>query len=315
MKKIAKLLKESENIAIISHKNPDGDAIGSQLGLALALEKEGKKVSCYNEGEIPDYLFFLPGSEKIKIYNNEDLMDHIVVYVDCAVGARTGIPLSEGITVNIDHHVSNDNFAKFNLVDTKAASTGEIIFNLLLEMKIELDRDIATSLYTAVSTDTGSFMYSNTTENTHLIAAELIKSGADTKGLRENFYEGVSLKRFKLTKYAYQEVKFDCNNLLAWVKIPLKLIVELGAKEEETEGVVGHLRNIKDVEIALLLKEREGGIVKGSLRSKNLINVSNVAEVFGGGGHKRAAGFEIFGTLEEVEEKVISVIKKELENV
>lgn len=315
MKKIAEIIKKAEKVSIISHKDPDGDAVGSQLGLALALEKEGKEVYSYNVGEIPEYLFFLPGSRTVKIYNGEDLSDSLVIFVDCADRNRPGIQLPEGMTINIDHHVSNDNFAKYNYIETKAASTGEIIYKLLREMGIELDKDIATCLYTAVSTDTGSFMYSNTTADTHLIAADLINNGADTDGLRENFFEGVSFKRFKLTKYAYQEVNFACDNLLAWIKIPYSFIGEIGAKEEETEGVVGHIRNIKDVEVALLLKEREDGKIKGSLRSKKMVDVSKIAEIFGGGGHKRAAGFELSGSLEEAEEIVISALKKELKNV
>jgi len=315
MKKIAEIIKKAEKVSIISHKDPDGDAVGSQLGLALALEKEGKEVYSYNVGEIPEYLFFLPGSRTVKIYNGEDISDSLVIFVDCADRNRPGIQLPEGMTINIDHHVSNDNFAKYNYIETKAASTGEIIYKLLREMGIELDKDIATCLYTAVSTDTGSFMYSNTTADTHLIAADLINNGADTDGLRENFFEGVSFKRFKLTKYAYQEVNFACDNLLAWIKIPYSFIGEIGAKEEETEGVVGHIRNIKDVEVALLLKEREDGKIKGSLRSKKMVDVSKIAEIFGGGGHKRAAGFELSGSLEEAEEIVISALKKELKNV
>jgi phosphoesterase RecJ-like protein len=224
MKKIAEIIKHAEKISVISHKDPDGDAVGSQLGLALALEKEGKEVYSYNVGEVPEYLFFLPGSGTVKIYNGEDLSDSLVIFVDCADRNRPGIQLPEGITINIDHHVSNDNFAMYNYIDTKSASTGEIIYKLIREMGIELDKNIATCLYTAVSTDTGSFMYSNTTADTHLIAADLINNGADTDGLRENFFEGVSLKRFKLTKYAYQEVNFACDNLLAWIKIPYSIL-------------------------------------------------------------------------------------------
>ena len=315
MNKIAEVLKDNNKITIISHKDPDGDAVGSQLGLALALEKEGKNVTCYNVSEIPDYLFFLPGSEKIKLYEGQDLSDQVVVFVDCADGKRPGLPIKGKVTVNIDHHVSNDFFADYNLIDTEAASTGEIIYRLLIEMGCSPDKDSATALYTAVSTDTGSFMYSNTTAETHMIAADLIIRGADTDGLRENFFEGVSLKRFKLTKFAYQETHLDCDNLMAWVNIPYSLISELGAKDEETEGVVGHLRNIKDVEVALLLKEREDGKIKGSLRSKKLLDVSKIAENFGGGGHKRAAGFEFSGTMAEAEEAVTTLIKKELKNV
>ena len=158
--------------------------------------------------------------KKIRTYEGQDLSEHVVIYVDCADSKRSGIPISKGITINLDHHVSNDNFADYNYVDIKAASTGEIVYKLLHEMGLPLDEEAATCLYTAVSTDTGSFMYSNTSAETHLIAADLIEKGADTAALRENFYEGVSLKRFQLTKYAYQEVNFACDNLLAWVKIP-----------------------------------------------------------------------------------------------
>lgn len=315
MKKIAEILKEAKEISIISHVDPDGDAIGSQLALAHLLERENKKITCFNAGMIPDYLFFLPGSEKIKIYSGQDLSKQVVIYVDCADGRRAGIPISSGVTINLDHHVSNDFFADYNYVDIKAASTGEIVYKLFEEMNLTLEKDSSTCLYTAVSTDTGSFMFSNTTAKTHLIAADLIVKGADTAGLRENFYEGVSFKRFQLCRYAYQEVNFACDNLLAWVKIPYVIISELGAKEEDTEGVAGNLRNIKDVEVALLLKEREDGKIKASLRSKKRVDVSKIARIFDGGGHKRAAGFELTGTIEEVEEKVITEIKKELKNV
>jgi len=314
MKKIVDLIRNAKEVSIISHIDPDGDALGSQLALAHLLEKDGKKINCFNAGEIPEYLFFLPGSEKIRIYEGQDLSEHVVIYVDCADGRRSGIPISKGITINLDHHVSNDEFADYNYIDTKAASTGEIVYKLLSEMGLPLDKDAATCLYTAVSTDTGSFMYSNTSAETHLIAADLIEKGADTAALRENFYEGISLKRFQLTKYAYQEVNFACDNLLAWVKIPYIILNKLGAKEEDTEGVTGNLRNIKDVEVALLLKERVDGKIKGSLRSKTRIDVSKIARIFDGGGHKRAAGFELSGTLEEVEKKVITEIKKELED-
>lgn len=315
MKKIADIIKNAEKVTIISHKDPDGDALGSQLALGHLLGKKNKLITCINLGDIPDYLSFLPGSEKIQPYRWQDLSDQLVIYVDCADGNRPGFPISSGVTINLDHHLSNDLFATYNYVDAKAASTGEIIYKLLLEMGLSLDKKAATCLYTAVSTDTGSFMYSNTSANTHLIAADLIEKGADTAALRENFYEGVSLKRFQLTKYAYQEVNFACDNLLAWVKIPYVILEGLNAKEEDTEGVAGNLRNIKDVEVSLLLKEREDGKIKGSLRSKKTIDVSKIAKIFDGGGHKRAAGFESTESLEEVEKKIISEIKKEFKNV
>ncbi len=315
MNKVAGILKEAEKVSIISHVDPDGDAIGSQLALARVLEKEGKEVACYNVSEIPEYLFFLADIDKIKPYEDQDLSDQILVFVDCADKKRTGMNLNGNISINIDHHVSNDLFADYNLIVTKAASTGEIVYQLIKEMGLEPDKEAATALYTAVSTDTGSFMYANTSADSHRIAADLIEAGADTAALRENFFEGVSLRRFQLTRYAYQEVKFDCDNKLAWVKIPYSLIRDLDAKEEDTEGVVGHLRNIKDVEVALLLKEREDGKIKGSLRAKDLVDVSKIARSFGGGGHRRASGFELEYSLDQAEEKLIKVIKEDLKNV
>lgn len=315
MNKVAGILKEAEKVSIISHVDPDGDAIGSQLALARVLEKEGKEVACYNVSEIPEYLFFLADIDKIKPYEDQDLSDQILVFVDCADKKRTGMNLNGNISINIDHHVGNDLFADYNLIVTKAASTGEIVYQLIKEMGLEPDKEAATALYTAVSTDTGSFMYANTSADSHRIAADLIEAGADTAALRENFFEGVSLRRFQLTRYAYQEVKFDCDNKLAWVKIPYSLIRDLDAKEEDTEGVVGHLRNIKDVEVALLLKEREDGKIKGSLRAKDLVDVSKIARSFGGGGHRRASGFELEYSLDQAEEKLIKVIKEDLKNV
>ena len=315
MKRIIDIIKNAERIAIISHRDPDGDALGSQLALGLALESLGKKVICLNYGEVPEYLAFLPGSERIITYNGEDLSGFLAVYVDCADLSRTGLPAFSAEDINIDHHISNDHFAEHNLIDVKAAATGEIIYKLLLEMGIPVNPDIATNIYTALSTDTGSFLFSNTTPETHRIASELMEQGADTDSLRENFFEGISFKRFELTRYAYKAINFALDNQLAWIKIPCAELVKIGAKEEDTEGLVNHLRNIKDVEVAMILKERGNGKVKGSLRSKKLIDVSDLASRFGGGGHKRAAGFEIEGTLEEAEARIIAEIKKEFENV
>lgn len=315
MNKIAGVLKEAEKVTIVSHVDPDGDAIGSQLALARVLEKEGKEVTCYNVSEIPEYLLFLADVKKVQLYKGQDLSDQILVFVDCADKKRTGIEINGKYSINIDHHVSNDLFADYNLIVTQAASTGEIIYHLIKTMGLEVDKESATALYTAVSTDTGSFMYANTSADSHRIAADLIEAGADTGALRENFFEGVTLRRFQLTRYAYQEVKFDCDNKLAWVKIPYSITKELAAKEEDTEGVVGHLRNIKDVEVALLLKEREDGKIKGSLRAKNLVDVSKIARIFGGGGHRRASGFEIEDSLDQAEEKLIKAIKEDLKNV
>ena len=314
MNQILNVLEESDEIAIVSHKDPDGDAIGSQLGLGLALEKAGKKVTYYNLGEIPDYLAFLPMSEKMEIYMGQDLSKITVVYVDCADGTRPGFPISEGITINIDHHISNDFFATYNLVDTKASATGEIIYDILQVLKIELDSNIATAIYTAISTDTGSFIYSNTTERTHRIAADLLRSGADIDGLRNNFFEGVSMDRFKMTQFAYQNIRFESNHQIAAVIMPKTIYTEMGIKEEDTEGIVSHLRNIKDVEVAIILKEKNNnGTIKGSLRSKQIVDVSKIASLFGGGGHARAAGFETNGKSEEVLLTLYKEIIKELQ--
>lgn len=313
--KIAGILMEEKKIAIISHLDPDGDALGSQLALARILEKEGKEVLCFNASEIPEYLFFLAGIENIQPYQGQDLSDHVLVYVDCADSKRTGMEVQGKISINIDHHVSNDLFADYNLIIVKAAATGEIVYQLIRDMGLEIDQETATALYTALSTDTGSFMFANTRAESHRIAADLIERGADVGALRENFFEGVTLRRFKMTRYAYQEAKFACDNKLAWVKLPYDLIKELDAREEDSEGVAGHLRNIKDVEVALLLKEREDGKIKGSLRGKDLIDVSKIARTFGGGGHRRASGFEVEMSLDQAEEELIKAIKEELKNV
>lgn len=312
MDQIIKVLQDSGEIKIVSHKDPDGDAVGSQLGLGLALEKAGKKVRYYNLGVVPEYLNFLPGSEKIEIYQGQDLGNQVVVFVDCADANRPGLPIPDGITINIDHHISNDMFGMYNLVQTEAAATGEIIFDIIKQLGTELDKDIATSLYTAISTDTGSFMYSNTSVKTHQIAAELLSFGADVDGLRNNYFEGVSLKRFMVTKFAYQNILFEAGHKIAAVILPKTMFTEDGVTEEDTEGIVSHLRSIKDVEIAIILKEKGNGSIKGSLRSKEKVDVSKLAGLFGGGGHARAAGFETEGQSESVLSFLMSEVKKEL---
>lgn len=316
MKEISSLLKETKHVVIISHKDPDGDALGSQFGLGLALEENGKTVRYLNLGEVPSFLSFLPGTEKLEQYQGQQLeKDALLIYVDCADSHRAGFPILPGITVNIDHHVSNDFFATYNLVDTAAAATGEIIYYLLQDAGYPISPSVATNLYTALSMDTGSFLYSNTTAQTHRIAADLIAAGADTGAIRDNVFEGMSLKRFELLRYAYREIRLGANNRIASVALPFSVIQSLEAKNEDTDGLVSHLRNIKDVEVAILLKEREDGRVKGSLRSKSIVDVSAFAGRFGGGGHKRAAGFETDLSLEEIQNRILAEMEKELSHV
>lgn len=315
MKKIIEVIKKYNKIAIFSHKNPDGDTLGSQLSLGLALKKLGKEVIYYNVDPIPEYYFFLTDIDKIEPLEERMDEDCLAIYVDCADGNRVGYPMFGRETINLDHHVSNDNFADYNYVDFKAAAAGEIIYELIRNLGVDFDRNIATNIYTAISTDTGSFLYSNTTERTHMIGAEMIKYGANTAALRENFFEGISFERFSLIRYSYSNVKFAADHKIAWVTIPRKVILDINAKEEDTEGVISHLKNIKGVEVAFLLREKEDGELKASLRSKSIVDVSEIASVFSGGGHKRAAGFELNLPIEDGEKIVLEEIKKGFKNV
>lgn len=309
--KIKEVISKNKDITILSHLHPDGDALGSQLALALGLEQLGKNVTMFNKDPIPDSYHFLKNWQFIKPLEENAPNSPVVICVDCASWARVGynnqqIIGNDAVVINLDHHISNTNFGNLNWVQPNAAATCELIYDLLGLLQVKIDKSIATCLYTGISTDTGSFIYENTSATTHMIVSDLITRGADVNLLRRNYYENINLSKMKLLKFSLNNLGFTTQNQIAWVALDRNVIDSVKATDNDAEGLINYLKNICGVEIAIIFREITSTKIKISFRSKNRADVNNLAALFGGGGHPRAAGCIIEGNLEQV---VLNVIK------
>lgn len=314
MENAIKMIKKSNSIYVASHINPDGDNVGSTLALVMALKKMNKDVTPLLTGEIPSDYKFLPKIDLYEDYSGDLHPIDLFIAVDSADADRLGInkPLldvSKNI-LNIDHHISNTNFGMINLVDDKASATGELIYHLIKAMGIEIDIDIATCLYTAISTDTGSFIYDNVTDQTHEIIADLIRVGIDKSDINIQLYGSRSMEKTKLFIKSLSTLKLFNDNKIAIVQVSQKMLEDTGTTLDDTEGIISFVREIESVEVACILKESEELKTKISMRSKKYINVSDIAANFNGGGHIRAAGGTIYANIKEAEPIVVNKIKE-----
>lgn len=316
LNKIANVIAVSGNIAILPHVAADGDALGSSFALALALSGLGKKVSVFLEEDIPYIYSFLPGSSLSEVYTKMTGHYDTVLALDCGdlgrLGNRKEIFDSAGMTVNIDHHPTNTGFAIHNYLDTGSSATAEIIYRLLGILGVKTGNEIATCLYVAIATDTGCFRYSNTTPLTHIIAAELIKSGVDVADISERVFDTSSYEKVKLTGEAIRSLELYEDGKIAMMAVSNELIKKTGAKEEDCDGIINTARNIRGVIVAAMLREWENGDVKVNLRSNSQVDVSAIASMYSGGGHKKAAGYTTSGTLEQAKNKLLADIRDAL---
>lgn len=303
LSKVAEKLKEARDIVILPHINADGDALGAALGLALALKSMGKDVDVLVEEEVPSNLDFLPGQELIK--TNPQKRYHVALNIDngdiTRLGLREPYFHKSDIKLSIDHHATNKVEADYSYIDIKASATGEIVYDLILTyLKGSLSKDIALCLYTAIVTDTGGFRYTNTTPRTLEIGAELLKYDIDFPYVIKKVFDMVSHTKLFLMKQTMNSLRLLEDGKLAISYITYDDIKDVSAQNDDFEGLVNIGRNIMGVEVSLFLRENPEGQFRGNLRSNTYVDVSKVAEKFGGGGHKRAAGFNITGPLEEV---------------
>lgn len=313
---IALILKDAQNLAILPHIDADGDAIGSSLALALSLKGTGKKVKVLMEEEVPVVYSFLPGLALAEVYTSDYTAYDVVVALDTGdlgrMGYRKEVFEKGEKTVNIDHHSTNSEFADYNFVQTSSAAVGEIIYQLLGLLKLELNRDTATCLYTAITTDTGGFRYSNTTPLTHQIAADLISHGAVVADISQKVFETVSFGKVKLMGLAISTLELLENGKVSAIYITPGMMKEAGAREEDCEGIVNLGRSIRGVQVALMMRQWEDNEVKVNLRSNGSFDVASLASMYGGGGHKKAAGCIVKGSLEDVRKKLLSDIRDKL---
>jgi phosphoesterase RecJ-like protein len=316
---IGRLLRERQRFAVMSHVRPDGDALGSQLALALSLQQLGKEVRVWNEEGMLEKYSFLPRAELVTKPPSIPEDFDCAIALDTAIQSRLGTALaavrSAKIWINIDHHLSNPGYGDVVDVDPDAPATAEIIFRLIKSQNLPFNRDIAENLYAAISTDTGSFQYPKTSARTFEIAAELIRAGLDVGRLNQQLYENYPRRRLELLRELLRTMRFEHRGRVASVSLSLKTAAELGVLPEDNEGLIDHLRAIRGVIVAVFFEELNDGKVRVSMRSKDdAVDVCAICKKFGGGGHTLAAGARVRGTLAEVEEKVLEEIGDVIES-
>ncbi|MGH7952476.1 MAG: DHH family phosphoesterase [Limisphaerales bacterium] len=316
--RILEIIRAHKTFCIVGHVRPDGDCVGSQLGLALALRNDGKKVVCWNEDSIPQKYKFLNTDGLFQKPGRGEKFD-CVVATDCASFQRLG-KVGEHIAdrkmfINIDHHESNTRYADVNWISAREPSCGELIFRLLKVARWPITKPIADLLFTAISTDTGSFQYSTTRPGTFHTSAELVTRGANLAKICDEVYQSYPLSRARLLQHVYSTFRLAENNRVAWFWLKQKDFARTGAESNDTEGLIDHIRAIEPVVVACVFEEIEPEVTRISLRSKSdKINVNEIAAQFGGGGHSAAAGARIIGKPLFVQRKVIAAIKRALES-
>ena len=307
---IGRALREHQTFAVLSHVRPDGDALGSQLALGVSLRQLGKNVRIWNEEGMVDKYSFLPCANLLTRPPAQPENVDVAVALDTAIQNRLGTTVaaikSAKLWINIDHHPSNPGYGDIVYIDPKSPATGQILFELMTNQRLPIDSAIAENLYVAISTDTGSFQYPNTTARTFEIAAELVRAGVDVGRVSQLTYENYPRRRVELLRDLLGTMRFDAKDRVASFSLSMATAKKLGVLPEDNEGLIDHLRAIRGVIVAVFFEELPDGKVRVSMRSKSeKVNVCAICEKFGGGGHVLAAGARVKGTLAEVEEKIL----------
>ncbi len=315
MDEVLSLLKQAQRIFMVTHVAPDGDAVGSMLGLGWALRGLGKEcVMCCGD-RVPTTYSYLPGADSIQAQGPKGTEDLIVVLdssdLDRLGEVGSSRAFSEVPTLNVDHHVTNKGFGTCNLVDEKAAATAELVWDIISGLGVDVNRDIATCLLTAIVGDTRGFCTVNTTPRTLRIAAELVQAGAPLAAISSYLFNNRSLAYVRLWGKALEGVRN--RDGVIWTEITQEMREEAGASEEEGSGVVSFLLGLDGTAVALVFKERDDDLVEVSLRAKPEFDVSRIAARFGGGGHPQASGLVMAGGVQAVRDRVLSAIGETLE--
>jgi phosphoesterase RecJ-like protein len=317
--RILEVVRRAKTLCVVGHVRPDGDCVGSQLGLTLALRNEGKKVVCWNEDPIPDKYRFLDRDGTLQKPKPGRKFD-CVIAVDCASFERLGKVgprvVDHKHLINIDHHQSNTRYGNLNWVSAREPSTGELIYRLLKTARWPITPRIADCLFTAVSTDTGSFEYPTTRPGTFHVAGELVSRGANLARICDEVYQSYPLSRIRLLKHVYSRFRLTGDNKIAYLWLRKADFSRAGSDSDETEGLIDHIRAIEPVVVACVFEEIEPELTRISLRSKSAkVNVNEIASQFGGGGHSAAAGARVPGRPLSVQRKVIAAIARALNSI
>lgn len=315
---IAEILKTRNRFVVMSHARPDGDALGCTLAMALCLRQLGKDVTAWNEDGVPVKFHYLPEHALVTRPPAEPQRFEVAVVLDNAVKNRAGKAIEAvahaDVWINLDHHITNEHYGDLNFIDPLAPATGQILFELIRGHDLPLTYAMADNLFAAISTDTGSFQYPSTTARTYEIAAELIRAGVNVGELSQKMYESYPRRRLELLRALLNVLRFSSRDRVASFALSAETVRTVGSVPEDTEGLIDTIRAIDGVTAAAFFEELGDGRVRVSLRSKSpKIDVSKVCGLFGGGGHKLAAGARVSGTLAEVQEKVLQAIDHEFD--
>lgn len=306
-------IREARSIVMACHVNPDGDALGSMLGLALALEPLGKDLTIISADGIPEIYRFLPRVDLVRTTSDTEAFD-LAIVLDSGdlkrVGAET-VPIVRRAAkmIDIDHHASGV-FGDIAVLATSSASTSEIVYDLLIHMGLPITPEIAICLFTGVITDTGSFRFQNVTPPTFRIAADLIEYGAPPAFVSENVFDNRSLAATRLLGAALSTLRYTPDEKVIWAVVKNEDFERFGGTDQDTEGIVNFVRGVRGADVGVLFRELPDGSVRTSLRSREHVNVAEIAQQFGGGGHKMAAGCTLPGPLAAAERTLIEAVVK-----
>lgn len=311
---LLKKIRLGNRFLLTSHINPDGDALGSELGLARLLRSMGKGAVVWNRDPIPTIYRPLPGSERVHTGEEPpagfpDRFDAIVV-LECPSPDRTGLEqhLSARPVINIDHHLGNQLYGSVNWVDSAAPAVGEMIYRLAQGLKLTLDPETASCLYLTLVTDTGGFRFSNATPAAFEAAAALVRDGAHPEQVSQWLYESQPLPVVRLVGEMIQTLQIHEDGRVATARLTPEMFARVGASPGDSEGLIDYPRSIAGVEAVALIRQREDGTHKVSLRSRGEVDVEKIARHHGGGGHRNAAGFVLEGEGEEARQRVAQAL-------
>jgi phosphoesterase RecJ-like protein len=313
LSQVVQLIEQNQRFMITSHIRPDGDGLGSGLALYWMIRSLGKDADVILRDRVPPGYTVLPGSDLVMVRDDVTESYDAAFIIECSDVDRPGLPsLKNQLVVNIDHHSTTMPFGDVNWIDPTAAAVGEMIYNLSKALGIEVTKEIAECIYTALLTDTGSFHFSNTTERTLKIASELVRRGVEPARISQALFYSYSFSKIKLLGLVLSRIQRDESGRIAWIMMDREIMYEADACEEDADGIVNHALSVGEVEAVAFFKELSPDVYRVSLRSKGKNNVAKVAEMFGGGGHRNAAGCRIEGDFKEVRRRVIEGLQNAL---
>lgn len=310
LEKVKDILKNKDNFYILTHQYPDGDTLGSSYALCMALQKMGKKAKVLSDPFPEKYNILCKGVKE------EQFLPEYIISVDVADSQILAYSLKEyanKIDLRIDHHALGKNFAKLEYVESSSAATAEIIYNLIKMLGVKIDKNIATCIYTGISTDTGCFKYSNATPRSYRIAADMLETGIDANNINRIMFDTKSRSRLEIERMVLDNIEFYCNSKCAIIYVTLDMIKKANANESDLESLASIPRQIEGVLVGITMRQKEDKSFKISIRTDEKINSSKISEKFGGGGHQCASGCSIKSDLKTAIKELVNVVKDFIE--